>query len=92
VAPLVEAPLLEAPPQESSSSRTNQGTRLVNYHKDLVPFGGLKTPNPWREVKSVLIHIYSLTLHELFFPLAYLLFYISIALEKKTKNLLHHGP
>jgi hypothetical protein len=32
-----------------------------------VLFGGLKTPNPRREVKSVVIHIYSLALHELYF-------------------------
>jgi hypothetical protein len=48
-----------------------------------VPFGGLKTPNPRQEVKSAVIHIYSLALHELFFPLAYLLFCISIRKEKQ---------
>jgi hypothetical protein len=32
VAPLVEAPLLDAPPQESSSSRLNWGTRSMNFH------------------------------------------------------------
>ena len=34
VAPPLEAPLLEAPPQESSSSRANQGTRSMKLHKE----------------------------------------------------------
>jgi hypothetical protein len=51
-----------------------------------VPFGGLKTPNPRRKVKSVVIHIYSLALHELFFPSTHLLFCISITLENKNKK------
>jgi hypothetical protein len=39
--------------------------------------GGLKNPNPCREVKSIVIHIY----------------FLSITLEKKTKILLlHHKP
>jgi hypothetical protein len=81
-------------------SATNRGTtpRIFILKSELrysisepsqgeVPFEGLKTPNPRQEVKSVIIHIYSLALHELFFPSAYLLFYISIALEKeKEKN------
>jgi hypothetical protein len=78
VAPLVEVPLLEAPPQESSSSRTNQGIRLANHRKEVL-FGGLKTPNPRREVKLVVIHIYSLALHELFFPLH--IYFSALALD-----------
>jgi hypothetical protein len=31
VAPPLEAPLLEMPPQESSSSRANRGTRSMNF-------------------------------------------------------------
>ena len=34
VAPPLEAPLLEAPPQESSSSRGNQGTQSMKLHKE----------------------------------------------------------
>ena len=45
--------------------------------------GGLKNPNPCCEVTSVVIHIYFLALHKLFFTLAYLLFCISIAFRKK---------
>jgi hypothetical protein len=52
--------------------------------------GGLKNPNLGREVTSVVIHIYFLVLHELFFTLAYLLFCTSIAFEKKKKLLLHY--
>ena len=51
--------------------------------------GGPKNPNPYREVTSVVIHIYFLALHKLFFTLAYLLFYISIAF-KKISSLLHY--
>jgi len=64
-----------------------------------VLFRGLKTLNPRREVKSVVIYIYLfsfacisfpfciLTFSHciIIFPLAYLLFYISNALEKKIK-------
>jgi hypothetical protein len=50
--------------------------------------GGVQNPNPRREVTSVVIHIYSLALHKLFFTLAYLLFSISIAFRKENKNLL----
>ena len=32
VEPPLEMPLLEAPPQESSSSRANRGTRSMNFH------------------------------------------------------------
>ena len=32
MAPPLEVPLLEAPPQESLSSRVNQGTRSMNFH------------------------------------------------------------
>jgi hypothetical protein len=46
----------------------------------------LKNPNPSSEVTSVVIHIYFLALHELFFTLAYLLFCISIAFRKKNKK------
>jgi hypothetical protein len=31
VAPPLEVPLLEMPPQESSSSRANRGTRSMNF-------------------------------------------------------------
>ena len=34
VAPPLEAPLLEAPPQESSSSRVNRGTQSMKLHKE----------------------------------------------------------
>jgi hypothetical protein len=34
VAPPLEAPLIEAPPQESSSSRVNQGTRSIKPQKE----------------------------------------------------------
>ena len=47
-----------------------------------VLFGGLKNPNPRQEVTSIVIHIYFLALHELFFTLACLLFYISITFNK----------
>jgi 1,2-phenylacetyl-CoA epoxidase catalytic subunit len=34
VAPPLEAPLLEAPPQKSSSSRANRGTRSMKLRKE----------------------------------------------------------
>ena len=45
--------------------------------------GGLKNLNPHREVTMVVIHIYFLALHELFFTLAYLLLCIYIVLIKE---------
>jgi hypothetical protein len=66
VAPPLEAPLIEAPPQESSSSRANQGTQSKKTSKGGVLSGGRKILNPYREVTSVVIHIYLLSLHELF--------------------------
>ena len=45
--------------------------------------GGLKNLNPHREVTTVVIHIYFLALHKLFFILAYLLFCICLALIKE---------
>jgi hypothetical protein len=48
--------------------------------------GGLKNPNPRREVTLVVIHICFPALHESFFSLAYLLFYICCASRKENKN------
>ena len=45
--------------------------------------GGLKNLNPHYEVTMVVIHIYFLALHKLFFTLAYLLFCICLALIKE---------
>jgi len=48
-----------------------------------VLFEGPKNPNPHREVTMIVIHISFLALHKLFFTLAYLLFYICLALIKE---------
>jgi cytochrome bd-type quinol oxidase subunit 1 len=77
VAPPLEAPLMEAPPQILIlKSEPLQGGVL---------FGGLKTINPRQEVNLVVIHIYFFRITLIIFTLAYLLFCISIALEKKRK-------
>jgi Na+/H+ antiporter NhaC len=56
-------------------------------------FGGLKTTNPHREVKISSYPYLLFLIALIIFTLAYLLFCISIALEKKTKFLLlHHKP
>jgi hypothetical protein len=57
-----------------SISKTDRCTRGINKIRKKFLSGGLKNPNPRREVTSVVIHIYFLALHELFSTLAYLLF------------------
>jgi hypothetical protein len=74
VAPPLEAPLMEAPPQILIlKSESLQG----------VLFGGLKTTNPRHEVNLVVIHIYFFRIALIVFTLAYLLFYICIRKENK---------
>ena len=50
-----------------------------------VLFEGLKTPNPRREVKSVVIHIYSSAFHELFLLKHIHFSAFALHLEKKIK-------
>jgi hypothetical protein len=87
VAPPLEAPLMEAPPQVLILKSKLRYSIREPLQQGVLS-GGLKNPNPRREVKSVVIHIYFFVLHELFS--AYLVFCISIALEKKIKILLLH--
>ena len=92
----------ESPSQEAQLSRSpplGSDDAPKEWTWQEVLFRGLKTLNPRREVKSVVIYIYLfsfacisfpfciLTFSHciIIFPLAYLLFYISNALEKKIK-------
>ena len=49
-----------------SISGSDRCTQRINQTGGVL-FRGLKTPNPHREVKSVVIHIYFSKLHDLFF-------------------------
>jgi len=66
-----------------SISGTDRCTQEMSNIGERVMSGGLRNPNPGYEVTSVVIHIYFLALHELFFTLAYLLFCISILFRKE---------
>jgi hypothetical protein len=70
-----------------SISKIDRCTQRIDKIGEKVLSGGLKNPNPRHEVTSVVIHIYFLALQELCFTLAYLLFFICLALEKRKKLL-----
>ena len=77
----------ESPSQEVQPSRSpSQGPTDAPKEwarLEVVLSGGLKNMNPHRKVTTVVIHIYFLALHKLFFTLAYLLLYIYIVLIKE---------
>jgi hypothetical protein len=65
VTPSVESPSQEA--QLSRSSPLGSDDAPNEWAWQVVLFEGLKSPNPRREVKLVVIHIYSFALHGLIF-------------------------